>query len=152
MSEKKLSRRNFLRLSALTTAGAVLAACVPVAPQATTGSSSEVVDAPSGAEEVALKFWMWNTFAPPADEIMNTKLNEWAGENNVKIEISRAGKSGSRKGTAPAPSDQLTLNLTAKTYRYLEEGETPGPAADDDKAKGKAKKGGKTRREEEKGS
>jgi ABC-type glycerol-3-phosphate transport system substrate-binding protein len=102
MSEKKLSRRNFLRLSALTTAGAVLAACVPVAPQATTGSSSEVVDAPSGAEEVALKFWMWNTFAPPADEIMNTKLNEWAGENNVKIEISRDADSNTLTKVMPA--------------------------------------------------
>jgi len=66
------------------------------------------------------------------------------------IEISRGGKAtGSRKG-APAPSDQLTLNLTAKTYRYLDEGETAGPAADDEKGKGK--KGGKTRREQEKKS
>ena len=68
------------------------------------------------------------------------------------IEITRAGKaSGSRKG-APAPTDQLTLNLTAKTYRYLDEGETAAAAAaDDEKAKGKGKKGGKTRRELEKG-
>jgi len=32
---------------------------------------------------------MWNTFAPPADEIMQTKLNEWAGANGVTLEISR---------------------------------------------------------------
>ena len=66
------------------------------------------------------------------------------------IEITRGGKaSGSRRG-APAPSDQLTLNLTAKTYRYLDEGEAGAPAADDEKGKGK--KGGKTRREQEKKS
>jgi type IV pilus assembly protein PilO len=64
------------------------------------------------------------------------------------IEITRGGKaSGSRRG-APAPTDQLTLNLTAKTYRYLDEGEAGAPAADE----GKGKKGGKTRREQEKKS
>jgi type IV pilus assembly protein PilO len=64
------------------------------------------------------------------------------------IEISRAGKAGGSRKGAPAPSDQLTLNLTAKTYRYLDESETAAPAVDDAKAKGK--KGGKTRREQEK--
>ncbi len=64
------------------------------------------------------------------------------------IEISRGGKAnaGSRRG-APAPSDQLTLNLTAKTYRYLDEGEAGAPAADEEQGKGK--KGGKSRRERE---
>jgi type IV pilus assembly protein PilO len=61
------------------------------------------------------------------------------------IEITRGGaRGGSRRG-APAPSDELTLNLTAKTYRYLDEGEAGAPAAADDKGK----KGGKTRRERE---
>jgi type IV pilus assembly protein PilO len=64
------------------------------------------------------------------------------------IEITRGGKaSGSRRG-APAPSDQLTLNLTAKTYRYLDADEAGAPAANDEKGK----KGGKTRREQEKKS
>jgi len=59
------------------------------------------------------------------------------------IEITRSGRTASRKG-APAPSDELTLNLTAKTYRYLDENEASDePAAD---AKGKK---GKTRRERE---
>jgi type IV pilus assembly protein PilO len=63
------------------------------------------------------------------------------------IQISRAGTRGSsaRRG-APAPSDALTLDLTAKTYRYLDEGEASEPAADDKAAKGKK---GKTRRERE---
>jgi type IV pilus assembly protein PilO len=61
------------------------------------------------------------------------------------IEITRgATRGGSRRG-APAPTDALTLNLTAKTYRYLDEGEAGAPAAADEKGK----KGGKTRRERE---
>jgi type IV pilus assembly protein PilO len=61
------------------------------------------------------------------------------------IEITRGGARGSssRRG-APAPSDALTLNLTAKTYRYLDEGEAGAPAATDEKGKK-----GKTRRERE---
>jgi type IV pilus assembly protein PilO len=57
------------------------------------------------------------------------------------IEITRSAattRSNTRGGRAPAPSDDLTLNLTAKTYRYLEEGETVGDEAGDGK-------GGKTK-------
>lgn len=63
------------------------------------------------------------------------------------IEITRGGKSGgsSRRGALP-PSDQLTLNLTAKTYRYLDADETAAAASQDDGKKAK----GKTRREREK--
>ena len=60
------------------------------------------------------------------------------------LEITRGGKSGARRGGAPAPSDELTLNLTAKTYRYLDDDETEAAPAEDDK-KSKAK----TRRERE---
>ena len=60
------------------------------------------------------------------------------------IEITRGGKSGSSRRGAPAPTDELTLNLTAKTYRYLDEDETAPPAAEDEKGKGK--KGGKAGR------
>ncbi len=64
------------------------------------------------------------------------------------IEITRGNTRGtsSRRG-APAPTDELTLNLTAKTYRYLDEDETAQSAADEKATKGK--KGGKTRRERE---
>lgn len=63
------------------------------------------------------------------------------------LEITRgAMKSSGRRGSAPAPSDELTLNLTAKTYRYLDEDEIEAAPAEDDGKKGK----GKTRREREK--
>ena len=52
------------------------------------------------------------------------------------LEITRAGR-GSSRGRAPAPTDELTLNLTAKTYRYLDEEET-APAADEGKDKKKS--------------
>ncbi len=51
------------------------------------------------------------------------------------IEITRGASRNQSRNRAPAPSDELTMNLTAKTYRYLEEGEL-APAADD-KPKGK---------------
>jgi type IV pilus assembly protein PilO len=49
------------------------------------------------------------------------------------IEITRG--SGQRattrgRGREPAPNDELTLSLTAKTYRYLEEGEADAADAD----------------------
>jgi type IV pilus assembly protein PilO len=46
------------------------------------------------------------------------------------IEIIRGGPSQRSSGgvRVAAPSDQLTLNLTAKTYRYLEEGEADAEA------------------------
>ena len=55
------------------------------------------------------------------------------------IEITRgaAKRASTRRGT-PAPSDELTLNLTAKTYRYLEEGEQTAAEAE-----GKARGGKK---------
>jgi type IV pilus assembly protein PilO len=51
------------------------------------------------------------------------------------LEITRSQTRNTARGRAPAPTDQLTLNLTAKTYRYLDEGEAR--PAEDDKAKGK---------------
>ena len=59
------------------------------------------------------------------------------------IEITRGpGQRSSARGRAPLPSDDLTLNLTAKTYRYLDEGESDAAAAD---GKGD-KKGSKPKR------
>ncbi len=55
------------------------------------------------------------------------------------IEITRGGaKRISSRGRAPAPSDELTLNLTAKTYRYLDE-EEAGAAATAAEGKGDKK-------------
>ncbi len=62
------------------------------------------------------------------------------------LEISRAAaRGGSSRGRTPAPTDELTLNLTAKTYRYLDEQET-APAEEEE---GKGKKG-KSKRDSKK--
>ena len=58
------------------------------------------------------------------------------------IEVTRGAVRGGTRRGAPPPSDSLTLNLTAKTYRYLDEDEAAAPA--EDGAKGKK---GKSRRE-----
>jgi type IV pilus assembly protein PilO len=62
------------------------------------------------------------------------------------IEITRGQTRGSSRRGTPAPTDELTLNLTAKTYRYLDEDETEAAPEDDKDAKGKK---GKSRRERE---
>jgi multiple sugar transport system substrate-binding protein len=94
MKQSSLSRRDFLRMSALTTAGALLVGCVPASPTGAGGA------APAQAKN--LTFWMWNTFAPAADEIMQDKLNEWAAANGVTIEISRDADSNMGAKILPA--------------------------------------------------
>lgn len=103
--QKKLSRRDFLRSSALATAGVLLVGCAaPAAPAAAPAASGgEAPAAPAApAETTALNFWMWNTFAPEADEIMQTKLNEWAAANNATIEISREADPNMQAKVMPA--------------------------------------------------
>jgi type IV pilus assembly protein PilO len=50
--------------------------------------------------------------------------------HDIEITHGAAQQRASGRGRAPAPNDQLTLSLTAKTYRYLEEGEADTPDAD----------------------
>jgi ABC-type glycerol-3-phosphate transport system substrate-binding protein len=95
MNRNSLSRRDFLRLGAFATTGALLAGCVPASPTGAGGAG-----APASAQ--SLSFWMWNTFAPPADELMQEKLNEWAAANNVTIEISRDADSNMQSKVMPA--------------------------------------------------
>lgn len=104
--QKKLSRRDFLRSSAFATAGILLVGCAApaAAPQAAPAASGgEAPAAPAApAQTTALSFWMWNTFAPAADEIMQTKLNEWAAANNATIDISRDSDANQAAKIMPA--------------------------------------------------
>lgn len=93
MNQQSLSRRHFLKLGAMTAAGAALAACV--APTSGGGAG-----APAAAKEVS--FWMWNTFAPPADELMQEKLNAWGAANGVTVNISRDADSNMQTKIMPA--------------------------------------------------
>jgi type IV pilus assembly protein PilO len=58
------------------------------------------------------------------------------------IEITRGGVRANavRRDRAPPPSDVLTLNLTAKTYRYLDEAELAAAAPDSRKKSTKTKR------------
>ncbi|MBX3011258.1 MAG: extracellular solute-binding protein [Caldilineaceae bacterium] len=95
MTKNKVSRRSFLRLSAMTAAGAALVACAPAVQQSGGGGSAP-------AQDKTLSFWMWNTFAPAADELMQEKLNEWAGANGVTLEISRDSDANQQTKILPA--------------------------------------------------
>ena len=94
MNQHALSRRQFLQLVAMTVAGTALAACV-AAPASSGGSN-----APAATQN--LSFWMWNTFAPPADELMQEKLTEWGKANNITVEISRDADSNMQTKIMPA--------------------------------------------------
>ncbi|MEZ4659501.1 MAG: extracellular solute-binding protein [Caldilineaceae bacterium] len=95
MSSKQLSRRDFLRMSAMTAAGAALVACAPAA-----GPGAGGAGAPAAANN--LNFWMWNTFAPTADEFMQEALNKWAADNGVTLEISRDADPNMQTKVMPA--------------------------------------------------
>ncbi len=115
MQNKPLSRRGFLRMSAMTVAGATLVACV--APTAGGGSA----DAP--AQDNTVRFWMWNTFAPPADEVLQEKVLAWGADNGVTVEISRDSDSNQQTKVMPAleagtlPDALLTDSGTAELMR-----------------------------------
>ncbi len=94
-----LSRRNFLKLTGGVGTVALLAAC---APPPASGGAQPAGGAAAPAQTKSLSFWMWNTFAPPADEIMQTKLNEWGAANGVTIEISRDADSNMQTKIMPA--------------------------------------------------
>ena len=94
MNQQALSRRQFLQLGAMTVAGTALAACV-AAPASSGGSN-----APAATQN--LSFWMWNTFAPPAAELMQEKLTEWGKANNITVEISRDADSNMQTKIMPA--------------------------------------------------
>ena len=65
---RSLSRREFLRLSALAAGGAMLVACVPAAPGATTSQSGASTgaagSAPAAAKAVELTMWMFSLTDP----------------------------------------------------------------------------------------
>ena len=96
MNANKLNRRTFLRMTAMGAAGAALVACAaPVAPAAGGGAAAP-------AQDQTVKFWMWNTYAPDADEILEAGINDWAAANNVTVEISRDSDSNIPDKVMPA--------------------------------------------------
>ncbi|MEZ4836311.1 MAG: extracellular solute-binding protein [Caldilineaceae bacterium] len=51
---------------------------------------------------MSLKFWMWNTYAPAADDILEQGILAWAAENGMDVEISRDSDSDIAGKVMPA--------------------------------------------------
>ncbi len=80
-SKGTLSRRGFLKAAGGMTAALALAACA--APVAAPGGSG------APAAEKSVRFWMWNTYAPEADDILEQGIRAWTEANGITIDISR---------------------------------------------------------------
>ena len=94
LKDNMLSRRSFLQIAGGASAAALLAACAPAA--APTGGGS----APAQAKNV--RFWMWNTYAPAADDVLNEAIMAWGAENGITVEISRDSDSAIGQKVFPA--------------------------------------------------
>jgi multiple sugar transport system substrate-binding protein len=82
MTSKSISRRNFLRLTALTAGGAVLAACKTT--EATEAPSDQPAEAPSTGEKVTLRMWSHQN---PSFVTANEALVKKYTDANPNVEI-----------------------------------------------------------------
>lgn len=87
-----VSRREFLRVSAMTMLGGVLAACgsAPAAPGAGPGAAPTSGSAPATLKGATVKFLggPWS-FLPELDTVIESFANDWAGQNGVTMEFER---------------------------------------------------------------
>jgi ABC-type glycerol-3-phosphate transport system substrate-binding protein len=88
-----LSRRSFLRIAGGAVGLAALTACAPAVAPAGEGGPEQ---------SVSVNFWMWNTYAPDADDILEQGILNWAAENGMDIEISRDSDSDMASKLMPA--------------------------------------------------
>ncbi|MCD6289442.1 MAG: twin-arginine translocation signal domain-containing protein, partial [Anaerolineae bacterium] len=73
-TNKRMTRRDFLRLSAVGISGAVLAACQPVAPQAAKVEKTVgVTPAPTKPVTVSYATWMW----PAREEVVKESIRRF---------------------------------------------------------------------------
>jgi multiple sugar transport system substrate-binding protein len=88
MSEKKLSRRNFLHLAGATTAGVVLASCAPqsAAPTPTSGPKLLTKD------EITLRMWHWDNYMAEGWKPVNEKFSAKYPNMKVAIEMTDYGE------------------------------------------------------------
>ena len=88
MEEKKLTRRDFLRLGSLAAGGAVLASCAPQTEEPAAGGEEapEVVEEPEMAEPVTVQYWYaWGNLDPAMDAILATEeFNEAMKGNSLE--------------------------------------------------------------------
>lgn len=84
----RLSRRRFLKASALASGATLLAACAapPAAPAADKPAEAAPTTAPAAGEK-SLTVWAHRSFAPPADDVLIANINRWAEQNGVKLDL-----------------------------------------------------------------
>jgi hypothetical protein len=120
---KKLSRREFLRISALAAGGAVLAGCAPAATpaaQATQPPAVQPTTAPPAATGVTINYWpSWGNFGPVWAKFEGTPEYKAAvGPNKVEIKTGSSTEellAAIAAGTPPdAASNVQYLDLMAR--------------------------------------
>ena len=84
MTERRLSRREMLKLMAAGAAGAYLAGCAPAATPEP--AEPEPTEAPP-AEKAKLSIWMENAIAPEVDALHESMFKEWGAQNNADVEF-----------------------------------------------------------------
>jgi hypothetical protein len=90
MSEKKLSRRNFIRMAAVTAAGATLAACAPTAAPQTSGgdqpAAEQPVEKPASTEAGVVQYWYaWGNLDPAMEKALELpEFKEALGNNTYE--------------------------------------------------------------------
>jgi ABC-type glycerol-3-phosphate transport system substrate-binding protein len=89
MNEKKLSRRDFIRLSALSGAGAVLAACAQQTEPEESTTKEQLVGEPAAAEGKTVQYWVgWGgSYVGGAWDAMKAtdEFKEYLGNNTLEI-------------------------------------------------------------------
>jgi len=91
MDQKKLSRRDFLRLAALATGGMALAQCTP---QQTATKQSEATAGPKELtkEEITLRMWHWDSFLGDGYKAVAEKFTQKYPNIKVAIEMTAYGE------------------------------------------------------------
>lgn len=89
LEPQSITRREFLRLAAFTSAGLVLAACAPSATPAPLGGGTTaptaVPQASTGGGE--LHFLTWTNFVPEMDTKLDELAKKWGDQNKVNVKV-----------------------------------------------------------------
>lgn len=85
---KNVTRRDFIKIAAAASAGAILAACAPSAPAPVAPSSG---GAPAGAPTLlkgtTLHMLQWSHFVPEGDQFFDKWAADWGQKNNVQVTV-----------------------------------------------------------------
>ncbi len=85
---KSVTRREFLKIAAAASAGAILAACAPAAPAPSApGGQGAPAGAPTVLRGTTLNMLQWSHFVPEADKQFDQWAADWGKQNNVDVKV-----------------------------------------------------------------